>query len=117
MASRKPVGTASLVGRRRGGVSRPEPEASKTWTDPRDGKEWRVRFARTGADFVAAPNGSGPSGPPERSEPIVIFYHPANPGTTAREFLSADLRGDEDLATMTDQELMELMDEARKEEG
>ena len=84
----------------------------RTWKDPRDGKEWRVRFALTGADFVAAPNGSRPSGPPERSEPIVIFYHPADPGTT-REFLGADLRGDEDLATMTDRELMDLLDKAK----
>ena len=79
--------------------------------DPRDGKEWRVRFTWTGDDFVAVPNGSRPSGPPERLDPIVIFYHPADPGTT-REFLSADLRGDEDLATMTDQELMDLLDKA-----
>ena len=38
-------------------------------------------------------------------------YHPADPGTT-EEILSADLWGYEDLDTMTDQELMALIDEA-----
>ena len=83
----------------------------RTWIDPRDGKEWRVRFARIRSEFVAPPNGSRPSGPPERSDPIGIFYHPADPGM-AREFLGADLRRDEDLESMTDQELMDLLDKA-----
>ena len=84
----------------------------RTWIDPRDGKEWRVRFARTGSDFVAVPNGSLSSGPPELSAPVARFYHPAEPGTR-RELLSADLRGDVDLDAMTDQELMDLLDEAK----
>ena len=74
----------------------------RTWTDPRDGKEWRVRFL-----------GPGTGASPELSDPVARFYHPAEPGTT-RELLTADRRGDEDLDTMTDRELMDLLDEARE---
>ncbi len=77
----------------------------RAWIDPRDGKEWRVRFAWTGKmDYR-------PGGVPEPSDPVARFYHPAEPGTT-REMLSADRRGDEDLDAMTDQELMDLLDKA-----
>ncbi len=69
------------------------------WTDPRNGKEWRVVFTWTGPCA------------PEPSDPIARFYHPVDPSTT-RESLRADRRGDEDLDSMTDQELMDLLDKA-----
>ena len=47
----------------------------------------------------------------EPSDPVAVFYHPADPGAT-RESLRADRKGDEDLDSMTDQELMDLLDEA-----
>ena len=75
----------------------------RPWTDPRDGKEWRVRFTWT-------------IWGPELSDPVARFDHPAKPGTT-RELLTADRRGDEDLDAMTDQELMDLLDKAKKREG
>ena len=77
----------------------------RTWTDPRDGKERRVLFTWTG------PLDYRPSGPPEPSDPVAIFFHPADP-SVAQEMLSVDLRGDEDLDSMTDQELMDLLDKA-----
>ena len=79
----------------------------RIWTDPRDGKEWRVHFTETW-------NGAmwGPSVEP--SDAVAWFYPPGDPGT---EILSADLRRDEDLDAMTDQELMHLLDEAKKGEG
>ena len=72
--------------------------------DPRDGKEWRVRFT---AMWVARDS----RGSPELTAPVARFYHPAEPGTT-RETLSIARRGDEDLDSMTDQELMVLLDKA-----
>lgn len=78
----------------------------RTWIDPRDGKEWRVRFTRTGNGFGwEPPDYHGPSGPSGSSDPVAIFYHPADPDMTW-EMLSADRRGDEHLDTMTDQELI-----------
>ena len=81
----------------------------RTWIDPRDGKEWRVRFTWTGNGAMWVPLDY--RGPPRPSAPVAVFFHPADPGT-AREMLSVDRRGDEDLDTMTDQELMDLLDEA-----
>ena len=77
----------------------------RTWIDPRDGKEWRVLFTWTG------PLDYRPSGPPEPSDPVAIFFHPADPSMT-QETRSVDLRGAEDLDAMTDQELMDLLDKA-----
>ena len=74
----------------------------RTWIDPCDGKEWRVRFTWTGNGGMWVTRDS--RGPPELSAPVARFYHPVEPGTT-RELLSGDLRGDEDLDAMTDQEL------------
>ena len=54
----------------------------RTWTDPRDGKEWRVRFAWTGGGAIWVPLGH--NGPPELSDPVARFYNPAEPGTTGR---------------------------------
>ncbi len=77
----------------------------RIWTDPRDGKEWRVLFIWTG------PLDYRPSGPPEPSDPVAWFYDPADSDMTW-EILSADRRGDEHLDAMTDQELMDLLDKA-----
>ena len=77
----------------------------RIWIDPRDGKEWRVLFTWTG------PLDYRPSGLPEPSDPVAIFFHPADPSMT-RERRSVDRKGDEDLDAMTDQELMDLLDEA-----
>ena len=74
--------------------SAPRHLMDRIWIDPRDGKEWHVRFTS-----------------PLPSDPIARFYHPAELSTT-REMLSVDLRGDEDLDAMTDQELMDLLDKA-----
>ena len=67
-----------------------------TWTG--NGGMWVTRDSR---------------GSPELSAPVARFYHPAEEGTT-RETLSTDRRGDEDLGTITDEELMDLLDEASK---
>ena len=84
----------------------------RTWIDPRDGKEWLVHFPKTGSGAMwGPPDYRGLSGPPEISQAVARFYYPDDPDTT-REFLSADRRGDEDLDTMTDQELMDLIDVA-----
>ena len=77
----------------------------RTWIDPRDGKEWRVHFAWTGSGAMWVPLDHRPSGPPEPSQPVARFY-------ATREMLDAERRGDEDLDSMTDQELMDLLDEA-----
>ena len=65
---------------------------------------------------MAVPLDYRPGGRPPPSDPVARFYHPADPGTT-RELLSADRRGDEDLDSMSDRELMDLLDEARKREA
>ena len=78
----------------------------------RDGKEWRVRFHWPGTEGMATGQlDFRPGGVLEPSGPVAWFYHPADPSKT-REKRSVDLQGDEDLDTMTDQELMDLLDEA-----
>ena len=84
----------------------------KPWTDPRDGKEWRVHFAWTGPVAQGVGRDFRPGGPLEPSDPVAVFYHPADP-STSREVFSADRKGDEDLDSMTDQELMDLLDKAK----
>ena len=88
------------------------------WIDPRDGKEWRVHFIfREGAaEFAGSPLYSRPGNAPEPSGPVAWFYYPAGPGTE-REVFCADLRGDEDMDSMTNQEQMDLLDKAKKREG
>jgi hypothetical protein len=79
----------------------------RTWTDPRDGKEWLVFFTSPGPVTQAVGPDYPSGGPPD---PIIVFYHP-------RESLRTDRGGDEDLDAMTDQELMDLLDKAKKREG
>ena len=83
----------------------------KTWTDPRDGKEWRVHFTWTGPVAQGVGREFRPRGPLEPSDPIAVFYHPVDPSTT-RESLRAGRGGDEDLDALSDQDLMDLLDEA-----
>ena len=84
----------------------------RPWTDPRDGKEWRVHFTWTGPVAQGVRRDFRPSGPLEPSDPVAVFYHPADTDMT-RESLRTDRKGDEDLDSMTDQELMDLLDEAK----
>ena len=70
----------------------------RTWTDPRDGKEWLVIFTWT------PPGVAQGVGPPA---PIVRFKHPVDPSKSV-----STARGAEDLDAMTDQELMDLLDKA-----
>ena len=83
----------------------------KTWTDPRDGKDWRVLLTWTGMVAQGVGPDHRPGGVPEPSDPVAIFFHPAEPSMT-RERRSVDRRGDEDLDTMTNQALMDLLDKA-----
>ena len=80
----------------------------RTWIDPRNGKEWRVHFTWTGNGAMEGPS-AGPS------VPVAWFYHLADPDMKW-EIMSVARQGDDDLDAMTDQELMDLIDEARERE-
>ena len=88
----------------------------RIWTDPRDGKEWRVHFTWTPPGVAQGVGGDfRPGGPLDLPAPIVRFKHPVDPSKTLEAVSTA--RGDEDLKTISDPELMALLDKARKGEG
>lgn len=84
------------------------------WTDPREGRSWLVRTYWTGDVALGALAGFEAHASTERSEARIIFLHPPDLEGVSEAHSTRNPR-ERTAGELSERELMELLDQARKE--
>jgi len=84
------------------------------WTDPREGRSWLVRTYWTGDAGLGALKGFEAWESDEKPQARIIFLHPADLEDVEDAFTTRNPR-EKTAGELSEKELMELLDQARKE--
>ena len=84
------------------------------WSDPRDGRRWLVRTYWSGDVGLGTGQGFEPPESEEKSEARIIFLYPADLAKVGEALITKNRR-EKTAGELSEKELMDLLDQARKE--